>query len=64
MEYISEFKDLSFGVDESGKEGSESFRGVASGRSLQLECARVLHKCLLVSVLMYGGDPMVWIRVE
>ena len=27
---------------------------------MQLECARVLHKTLLVPVLMYGNETMLW----
>ena len=54
-------------MDESGTDGAECNRKVASGRrvagairslvnarDLQLECARVLHETLLVPVLMYG----------
>ena len=29
-------------------------------RSLQLECARVLHDLLLVAVLIYSSDIMIW----
>ena len=31
---------------------------------LQLECARVLHETLLVSVLMYGSETMLWKEKE
>ena len=54
-------------MDESGTDGAECSRKVASGkrvagairslvngRDLQLECVRVLHETLLVTVLMYG----------
>ena len=57
--------------DESGIGGTECRRKVASGRrvggairslinarKLQLQCARVLHKTLLVFVLMYGSKKM------
>ena len=60
-------------MDESGTDGAESSRKVASGRrvagaikslvngkDLQLECAKVLHKTLLVPVLMYGSAKMFW----
>ena len=58
-------------LDESGTYGAECNRKVASGsrvagaiksqvnaRDLQLECARVLHETLLVSLLMYGSATM------
>ena len=31
---------------------------------MQLECARVLHKALLVPVLMYGSETMLWKEKE
>ena len=58
-------------MDESGTDGAESSRTVASGRrvagaikslvnarDLQLECARVLNETLLVPVLRYGSETM------
>ena len=30
-----------------------------NGRSLQLECVRVLHESLLVPVLTYGSEAMI-----
>ena len=60
-------------MDESGTDGAECSRKMASGRrvagaiqflinarDLQLECARVLHETLLVPVLMYGSETMLW----
>ena len=32
--------------------------------NLQLECARVLHEALLVLVLIYGSDSMLWKEKE
>ena len=59
-------------LDESGTDGADCSRKVASGRrfagairllinarSLQLECARVLHESLLVPVLTYGSETMI-----
>ena len=64
-------------MDESGTDGAECSRMVASGRrvagaikslvnarNLQLECARALHKTLLVPVLMYGSETMLWREKE
>ena len=69
LEHVSEFKYLGCVLDESGTDGAECSRKVVSGRrlanairslvnarDLQLECARVLHKTLLVPVLMYGSE--------
>ena len=33
-------------------------------RGLQLECARVLHESLLLPVLMYGNETMIWKEEE
>ena len=54
-------------MDESGTDKGECSRKVAfairslvNARSLQLECVIVLHESLLVSVLTYGGETMIW----
>ena len=64
-------------MNESGTDAAEFSRKVASGRrvlgairslvntrDLQLECARVLHETLLVPVLMYGSETMLWKEEE
>ena len=69
LEHVSEFKYLGCVLDESGMDEAECSWKVASGRrvagairclvndrSLQLECARVLHDTLLMPVLTYGSD--------
>ena len=71
LEHVSEFKYLGCVLDESGTDGAECSRKMASGRriadairslvnarNLQLECTRVLHERLLVHVLMYGSETM------
>ena len=63
---------MRFVLDESGTDEAECTKKVASGRrvagairslvnprSLQLECARVLHEPLLVPVLTYGSETMI-----
>ena len=58
-------------LDESGTDGAECSRKVASGRrvagairslvnarDLQFECARVLHETYLAPALMYGSEAM------
>ena len=60
-------------LDESGTGSTECRRKVASGRRVaivirspvnarctQLECAKVLHEGLIVLVLIYGNQTMVW----
>ena len=77
LENVLEFKYLGFVLDESGGHGAECCRKVArgrkvlgairslvNGRSLQLESASVLHEALVVSVLLYDGETMVWREKE
>ena len=77
LEYVSEFKYLGCILNESGTDRAECNRKMASGRrvagairslvntwDLQLECARVLHKKLLVPVLMYGSETILWREKE
>ena len=53
-------------LDKLGTDQAECSRKLASGRrvvlvnarSLQLECARILHESLLVPVLTYGSETM------
>ena len=60
-------------MDQSGRDGADSSRKLTSrrrvagairslviARDLQFECARVLHKTLLVPVLIYGSETMLW----
>ena len=64
-------------LDESGTDGAECSSKVESGRrvtgankslvyarDLELQCARVLHETLLVPVLMYGSETMLWKEKE
>ena len=37
---------------------------LVNARDLQLECARMLHERLLVHVLLYGSDTMIWREEE
>ena len=47
-----------------GKRVAGAIRSLVNARSLQLECARVLHESLLVPVLTYGGETMIWREKE
>ena len=67
LRYVSKFKYVECVFDVSGTDGAECSRKVVdamrflvNARDLQLECARVLHKTLLVPVLMYGSEKMLW----
>ena len=58
-------------MDESSTDQVECSRKVAgaikslvSARSLRLQCARVFHESLLVPVLTYGGETMIWRQKE
>ena len=77
LEHVSELNYLGCVLDELGIDGAECSRKGASGRKvavafrslvnakdLQLQCARVLHKTLLVHVLMYGSETMLWKEKE
>ena len=39
-----------------GGRSADAIRSLVNDRGLQLECARILHESLLVSVLMHGRD--------
>ena len=60
-------------MNKAGTDGAECSRKVASGRRVagtirslvnardfHLECARVLHETLLIHVLMYGSEKVLW----
>ena len=60
-------------MDESDTEGAKCSRKVVSGRrvtgairslvnaeDLQLKCATMFHETLLVPVLMYGSETIIW----
>ena len=77
LEHVSEFKYFGCVLDESSTDEAEYRRKVASGmgiagvlrslisaKGLQLECARVVHKSLLVPVLMYGSEALIWNKKE
>ena len=73
LEHVSKLKNLGCVLYEADTDGAESFRKVASrrrvagairslvkARDLQIECARILHKKLLIPPLMYGSETMLW----
>ena len=73
LERMSEFKYLGYALDESCTDEAECSRKAANGmrvgvairslvnaKGLQLECARILHDALLVPVLMYGSETMLY----
>ena len=44
----------------SGRRVPGASRSLVNAKSLQLECARVFYESLLVPVLMYGCETMIW----
>ena len=44
----------------SGRKFAGTIRSLVNSRDLQLECARFFHETLLVPVLMYGSETMLW----
>ena len=48
----------------SGRRVEGAIRSLVNARSLQLECARVVYKSLLVYVLIYGSETMLWKEKE
>ena len=77
LEHALEFKYLGCVLDESGTDGTECSRKVVSrrraagairslvnARDSQLEYARVLHETLLLPVLIYGSEAMLWREKE
>ena len=70
---MSEFKYFGCVLDESGTaeeacrrkatSGSRvagAIRSLVNDRCLQLEFSRVLHETLLVPIMMYGSESMIW----
>ena len=73
FEQVSEFKYLGYMMNDKGTDDAECGRKVSSGRKvagaikslvnvkgLSIECTRVLHESMLLPVLMYGSEAMVW----
>ena len=48
----------------SGRRDAGVIRSLVNARDLQLERARVLYETLLVAVLMYGSETMLWREKE
>ena len=44
----------------SGKRVAGAIRSLVNARSLQIECARALHKSLLVIVLTCSSETVIW----
>ena len=49
---------------ESGRRVAGAIRSLVNARSLQFECAMVLHESLLVPVLTCGSETMIWREKE
>ena len=44
----------------SGRRIAGAIRSLVNARDLQLACARILHETLLIPVLVYGSETMLW----
>ena len=44
----------------SGRKVAGTIRSLVNARSLQFEWAKMLHETLLVPVLIYGNETMIW----
>ena len=73
LEQVSEFKYVEYMLVEKGTDDADCSRKVVNGRKMagaikslvdakgiSLECARVLHDGMLLPVLMYSSETMVW----
>ena len=70
LKQVSEFKYLGCVFDESraecsrkvgsGRGGVGAIRYLVNARDWQIECGRVLHETLLIPVLMYVSETMLW----
>ena len=48
----------------SGRKIAGAIRSLVNARSLQLQCAMVLNESLLVPVLTFGSETMIWREKE
>ena len=48
----------------SGKKVEDAIRSLVNARSLQLQCSRLLHEGLLMTVPLYGCKAMMWEEKE
>ena len=48
----------------SGRKVAGAIRSLVNVRNLQIEYARVLHEILIVLVLMYGSETILWREKE
>ena len=49
---------------ESGRRVAGAIRSLINARDLQLMCAKLLHETLLVPVLIYSSETMLWKEKE
>ena len=48
----------------SGRRGAGGIRSLVNARGFQLECASILHESLLMPVLIYVSETMIWKEKE
>ena len=44
----------------SGRKVAGAIKSLVNAKVLKLECSKVLHEGLLVPVLLYGNETMIW----
>ena len=61
---MSKFKHLGYVLDEPDPDDVGAVAGIikslVNAKGLQLECARVLHKGLIMPVLLHGSETIKW----
>ena len=65
VEHVSEFKYLGcvlaeFGYRRGRGRVADAIKSLVNVMNLELECAIVLHETLLVPVLIYGSETILW----
>ena len=48
----------------SGRRVAGAISSLVNTKSLQLECARIMHESLFMTVLMYGNETTIWKKKE
>ena len=50
--------------EECNRKVADAIRSLINARDLQIKCARVFHETMLVPVLTYGDETMLWKEQE
>ena len=55
FEYIYIYRKVA-----SGRRVADAISSLVNARDLHLECVRILHETLVVPLLMYGSETLLW----